>query len=259
MITEQSLVPLEIHGTLGQIFRKADEEKLKIPTLKEFSEALVGEYTQYKSRPNNESPITKAMTGYQKSYYPFGYQQSVLLTNTGIFYHREAGTYVVDEPHVEGEWLAMNLEDISQRFLEGDPSIRHLPINDFDLSGRYELKKNGEIKYFSVEKFAANRFLQAMAGKEGAINLGSIGARKSGYPAIWTRYRTLNIEGCIRNGRPIELRPFTESHPLYDPDTKAVQTIVTLSIEDGGYAQMYLKISDNYTYLNHLTSFGIKK
>ena len=91
----------------------------------------------------------------------------------GLLYVPNEGIYVQDRPEVRDGRVYMDYNNVSEKLGVKDPSVRFVAFDEFKGESQTSLE------------LSRNRFVQALAGEEGAYKLAKVADKYNSKPYVW--------------------------------------------------------------------------
>ncbi len=100
-------------------------------------------------------------------------KNKLLWSYNGILYVPKEGAYIKARPEVKNDKVVMNKSDLVKKLEENDSSVNFVPFGF----------KIGEL---TARKLAKNKFIQCLAGEEGAEKLAEVSANYKNKPYLFS-------------------------------------------------------------------------
>ncbi len=146
-------------GTYAGVNSKILEEGLIQPTMAQTAELVHGAWQNPKEKYSSEV-IQKLRSNW-------------LWAFNGLLYAPNEGIYIQDRPEVRNGRVFMDKNDVVKKLGAKDPSVRFVAFDEFKRESQTSLE------------LARNRFVQALAGEEGADNLAQVADKYRNKPYVW--------------------------------------------------------------------------
>jgi len=91
----------------------------------------------------------------------------------GLLYVPNEGIYVQDRPEIRNGKVFIDYKDVSEKLGVKDPSVRFVAFDEFKGESQTSLE------------LSRNRFVQALAGEEGAYKLAQVADKYNSKPYVW--------------------------------------------------------------------------
>lgn len=160
------IYPAKGPGTFAQVGEQIDSDGLIRPTMAQTASLAYAAWQNPKDKYSSE--VIDVI------------KNKWLWAFNGILYVPNKGAYIQDDPKTENGRVSMNLSELEKMLKEGDPRVRFVPFG-------YKTEKQTALE------LGKNRFVQALAEKEGAEKLAEVANRYKKQPYVWS-FNNVNEE-----------------------------------------------------------------